>query len=438
MKRLFCLSCLLCFVLTQSAALAGDWRQFRGPNSNGTTDEKNLPVDWSKDGKIVWTAELPGPSAATPIVSGDHIFISSSNADKKSMLAMAFDRKSGKKLWEKHISDGLQRDTRSNYASNSPVADGEHAVFFYGTGTLVTFDYAGKQLWRREMAKDYGEFAFGWTFSTSPIIHGGKLYMQVLQRDTPVDGRGFKDKKNESYLLALDPKTGKQIWKVGRSSQARAESREAFTTPVIAKVDGKDQLLVIGGDDLTGHDPATGAELWRWGTWNHDRVGHWRHVPSPIIGKGIVLVCAPKRDPIYAIKPGKGKLSDDSIAWISKETRELSSDVPTPAFYDGDFFVLSDVRKNLARVDPLTGKTKWSVRTQGRSKYEASPTIADGKIWIINFHGEVDVHDAKTGELLATNKTDATREYPVRSSAVAAHGDIFVRTNRKLICVRKK
>ncbi len=201
-----------------------------------------------------------------------------------------------------------------------------------------------------------------------------------------VDGRGFKDRENESYLLAMDPRTGKELWRHVRPSQAKAESREAFTTPIPFEHDGRKELLVAGGDDITGHDPATGKELWRWGTWNPGRIGHWRLVPSPIAGDGIILACAPKKDPIYAIKAGgEGRLDDDSVAWVSRDTRDLTADVPTPAFYDGDFFVLSDPRKMLLRVDPQTGAVKWSVRTPGTDKYEASPLVADGKIYLINF-----------------------------------------------------
>jgi outer membrane protein assembly factor BamB len=254
----------------------------------------------------------------------------------------------------------------------------------------------------------------------------------VLQRDKPAD-------KNDSYLLCLEAKTGKEIWRRARPSQAREESRESFTTPVVATIGDKRQLLVIGGDDLTGHDLESGAELWRWGTWNPERIGHWRHVPSPVAGDGIVLVCAPKRDPIYAIRPaGEGSLGDDAIAWVSREARALTSDVPTPAFADGDFFVLSDVRKSVSRVDPQSGKAEWTTDLPGDPKYEASPLVADGKIYVINFHGQLVTLDAKTGKVLSNFDTEATREYPVRSSVIAAAGQLFVRTNRKLLAIGKK
>ena len=417
---------------------AENWPQFRGPSFNGSTSEKDLPAKWDED-DIAWTAELPGPSAATPAIWGDHIFVSSVSPENKSLEALAIDRRSGKKLWQHTVADGVDRDKRSNYASNSPATDGKVVVFFYGRGELVAYDFAGKEKWKKDIAKEYGDFAFLWTYATSPVIWDGRLYIQVLQRDTPVDGRGIKPRGIESYVLALDPANGEKLWKVARPSKARAESRESFATPVPwVGADGQKQLLVVGGDALTGHDVKTGKELWRWGTWNPERIGHWRHVPSAVAGEGIALVCAPKKDPVYAIRLGdKGELGKDAVAWVSEDNRQISSDVPTPAFADGEFFLLSDVRKSLSRIDPKTGDVRWTTRLPGNPKYEASPTIADGKVYLINFAGEVVVVDAKEGEILSTWKSGTTKEYPVRSSIVASQGQLFVRGNRKLWAIGK-
>jgi outer membrane protein assembly factor BamB len=192
----------------------------------------------------------------------------------------------------------------------------------------------------------------------------------------------------------------------------------------------------VGGDDLTGHDPETGQELWRWGTWNPERIGHWRHVPSAVAGDGIILVCAPKQSPIYAIRHGdRGVLGDQAIAWVSQEDRDVAADVPTPAFYDGDFFVLNDLRRMLCRVEPQTGKVKWKIRTPGSDKYEASPLAADGKIYLVNFVGDVVIVDADSGEILNNISMDDPSEDNIRSTISAAHGQLFIRTNRKLYCV---
>jgi outer membrane protein assembly factor BamB len=429
----------LCLLLILAAPLqATDWPQFRGPFFNGSTDETELPSSWSETENLVWTTELPGPGAGTPIVWKDRVFVSAADPEENTLLACGIDRGTGKILWQETVARGISRTHRSNFASPSPATDGELVVFFYGNGDLVAFDFAGKKLWSRNIQEEYGEFAFLWTFASSPLLYDGRLYLQVLQRDVPVDGRGLEDKKNESYILAMEPKTGKTLWRHVRPSKARAESRESFTTPIPVRWEGRESILVIGGDALTAHDPDTGTERWRWETWNPGKIGHWRHVPSPVTGDGIVLVCAPKRDPVYAIKlGGSGQLGEGAVAWVSRETREVSADVPTPAFYDGDFFILSDVRKTLTRVEPRTGKVKWMTRTPGQAKYEASPLAADGKLYLMNFDGDVVVVQADDGKILEVVEMKTTREYPVRSTISAAHGQLFIRTNRKLTCIGK-
>ncbi|MBA7651605.1 Outer membrane protein assembly factor BamB [subsurface metagenome] len=428
----------LVFVLVAvSVARAGNWPQWRGPYFNGSTDEKNLPSDWSRTDKIVWSVDLAGSSAATPIIWGNKVFLSGVDSDRGTLLAMCFDRTSGKLLWRDDVAKGISQDRRSTYAASSPVTDGNIVVFFYANGDLVCFDLNGRRQWARNLHDDYGPFAFLWTFGSSPTLFEGRLYIQVLQRDVPVRGRGLKDKKNESYVLAMDPETGDTLWRQIRPSKARGESREAYSTPIPFSFNGNQQLLIVGGDALTGHDLETGKELWRWGTWNPRRITHWRLVPSPVTGDGVVLVCAPKNAPVYAIRPtGRGVQDDGAIVWFSQEVREVSSDVPTPALFDGDFFVLSDLRKYLSRVEPRTGKVKWTIRTPGRAKYEASPLAADGKVYIINHAGEVAVIDAANGNVINLIPMDkpSGREV-VRASISAAYGHLFIRTTRRLYCV---
>jgi outer membrane protein assembly factor BamB len=431
MKRFFL---LLIIISASSIASAADWPNWRGPYYNGSTDEKNLPANWSRTENVAWSVDLPGPSAATPIISGDKIFLSSTNTENDSLLAMALDRKSGKILWQHQIAIGSSKDYRSTLAAPSPVTDGKIVTFFYGNGDLVTFDIDGRKLWSRNIQKDYGPFAFLWTFSSTPALFDGKLFLQVLQRDVAVSGKGFADKPNLSYILAIDQKTGKTIYKQHRPSEAIAESREAFTTPIPATIAGKKQLLVVGGDALTSHDLATGKELWRWETWNPSRIHHWRVVPTPVVGEGLVIVCAPKNEPLYAIKPGK---KEATLAWKTTDS-DVTSDVPTPAFYDGDFFVLSDKRHTLSRIEAKTGKTKWSITAPGEIKHEASPLAADGKIYTINHDGYAAAIDAKTGKILNEVSMDTPKDRNiVRSSIIASGEQIFIRTTQKLYCIGK-
>ncbi|MBP87120.1 MAG: hypothetical protein CMJ64_10450 [Planctomycetaceae bacterium] len=414
--------------LLASSAWATDWAQLRGPNFNGSTDETGLPTKWSQTENIEWSIDLPGPSAATPVVSGDHVFVSSTDLTNESLVAFAFDRKGGKQLWRKEISKEIRRKSRSTFSSPSPASDGEVVVFFFGNGEMRTYDFDGKEQWH----KNLGPFAFGWTFSTSPLIYDGTLYMQILQN---------KSLNTPSYILAMDPASGKELWRHERPSHAVAESLEAFNTPTPYEHNGIKQLLVNGGDAVTGHDLRTGKELWRWETWNPGKEGHWRLVPSPVAGDGVVLLCAPKKNPVYALPTNKrGKLSDKDLYWVSREERNITSDVPTPAFYDGDFFILSKSRRFLSRVEPKTGKIKWETELKSRQQLEASPLAADGKIYTFDFDGVATVVDAANGKILNTipmeDKANLGLDF-IRSSIIAAQGNLFIRTNTKLYCVGK-
>jgi len=441
-------------------APAADWPNWRGPAYNGTTPETNLPVEFSPTNNVKWTAPLPGLSAATPIIHGNHVFISSTDDRTKTLVALALDRATGKQLWLQEVSPGFAKDHRSNYAASSPVTDGQLVVFLYGNGDLAAFDFSGKKLWARNLEKDYGPFAYYWTYGASPTLHGGKLYVPVLQRNEPVQGRGRTDGPIESYLLALDPATGQELWRHIRPSDARAESMEAYTTiipveryddpgaftivdgsppPVTAQLPIKrTQLLIAGGDCLTGHDAATGKELWRWSTWNPTKNSGWRLVPSPVEAGKVAVVHAPRGAPTYAIKlGGKGTLDDRALAWTSTD-REISSDVSTPAYYQGRLYVLNSDRKTIARVDPATGKADWIGELDSRSKFESSPTAGDGKLYFQNHAGEVFVVDAAPEFKLRQRVTmgDAG-ERDARATIAISGGNLFIRTATKLYCVGK-
>ncbi|MBI5774762.1 MAG: PQQ-binding-like beta-propeller repeat protein [Verrucomicrobia bacterium] len=423
-------------LLIGAAAHAGNWPHLRGPGFNGAADEKNLPATFSKTENVAWSVDLPGPSAATPVVWDGTVFVSTMDVRSKSLHALALDAKSGRTLWQHKVADGANRDDRSNFSSPSPATDGKLVVFFYGNGDLLAFDFAGKKLWSRNIQKDYGDFAFQWTFSASPTLFNGKLYLQVLQRDEAVHGKGKAG--GESYLLCLEPATGKTLWRHVRPTEAQAESREAFSTPVPHQHNGRWELLILGGDMVSGHDPATGKEFWRWGTWNEQRIGHWRLVPSPVAGAGVVLACAPKKEPVFAVKlGGNGALPASAVAWKSAKPSPVTSDVPTPAFYQGDFFVLSDGAKSLSRVAP-NGAVKWTISTPGIKKYESSPLANDGKIYLMNFAGDVVVVSAADGKIVHQTVMGEPGDDATRSTLVAAQGHLFIRTNKKLFCIGAK
>jgi outer membrane protein assembly factor BamB len=424
----------------QSSVTAENWPQWRGPNFDGSTSAQGLPTEFSKTKNVKWMAELPGASAATPIIWEDKVFISSTDEDRQTLQAMCLDRKTGKVLWNQDVGVGLQRQpARANYASPSPLTDGNLVYFFYGNGSLIAFDLDGKKVWTKNIESEHGQFAFQWDFSSSPMLYDGILYLQVLQRNVPVHGRGRQN--GPSYLLAMDPKTGEELWKHIRPSEARAESLEAFSTPIPFTHEGRAEILIVGGDAISGHDPKTGQEFWRWGSWNPShRIGHWRLVPSPVAGGGVILACAPKGEPVFAVKAGlNGPQDDSALAWSTADKKDITSDVPTPLFYDGHFYILNRERPfNIACMDP-SGKVIWSERLESRSFFETSPTGADGKIYFMNEKGEAWVIAAGNEfKILHRASMGEPNDSLLRSSISVAHGNLFIRTGNKLYCIEER
>lgn len=438
-------STILAFLFCPIFFVFADWPNWRGPNFNGSAcDEESYPVSFNQQKGVKWVLDLEGPSASTPIVYKDRIFLSGTRLPhdedlKPALLALCLDRKSGKVLWTKSASSGyqpggndgtiLQLDSRSNYSSPSPVVSEKHAVFFYGNGDLLCLDHSGNFIWKRNIQKDYGDFCFQWTFSTSPTLFRNRIYLPVLQRDEQVHGRGRSNA--ESFILCLDLENGETIWRHIRHSSARKESRESFSTiiPYLGN------LLVAGGDFLTAHEPISGEELWRWGTWNPDHKQEWwRLVPSPVSGNGKILVCAPKNAPVFAVSY-PNEQNEARLAWDTSQNKFVTSDVPTPLFYDNHFFILSDLRKNLCKVIPENGSLVWKLDLPGKYKWRSSPTAADDKIFLMNHNAEVLVVCSNDGKILHSTKMGEEYDDQTRSSIALSGGQLFIRTNKKLYCI---
>ncbi len=442
--RVAMLASVFTMVMLVTAASAENWAHWRGPQWNGSSSETKLPVKFGPSENVKWVAPMPGPSAGTPVIFGDRVFVSSTDPANEALMAICLDRKTGKVLWQDNAGSGYQPggagskielDGRSNYASPSPVTDGKIVVFNYGNGDVIAYDMDGKRLWARNIQKEVGDFSFQWTYSSSLTIYDGKLYYLLLQRNIPVHGRGRDGA--ESFLMAMNPMTGKTLWKHVRPSDARNESLETFSTPIPYEGAGRREILIAGGDVLTGHDPDNGQEIWRWGTWNPEHKEEWwRLVPSPVAGGGAVVIPAPKNSPVYAVKAGlKGTHEGtDGLLWKS-DPKQMTSDVPTPAFADGSFFVVSDQRnRNVARVEPRTGKILWQTEIPGFSKTWGSPTVADGKVYFMNLVGTVFVVDAQDGRILHQVEM-VENEKEIRSTISVSQGNLFIRTNGALFCI---
>ena len=434
-SKAFCaalaLACAGSNIFTLSAA---NWPQWRGPDFNGSSPEKHLPSSWSTTEGVLWKAALPGPAGSTPIVWKNHVFVTSPDTEKNLAL-IALDRKTGKVLWQKTVAEGDRTVGRNNMASPSPVTDGKLVITMFGTSDIAAFDFSGKEIWKRNLGRDFGKLAVMWIYGSSPMLHDGKLYVQVLQRDNPADYAHAVDgnPKRESYLLCMDPKTGKDIWRHVRPTDAIKESNEAYSTPIPVKTAKGTEIVVLGGDYMTGHSPKDGAELWRAGGLNPKHDPWWRIVPSPVSADGVILASAPKRDPVFAFKTGgKGDITTSELAWAFKEN---PTDWSTPLYYQGKIFVLDGDKKVMTCLDPKTGEKKWQGPLGVRETFWSSPTAADGKIYCIGEGGTVVVLSA--GDEFKILDTIKMGEAPVKSTIAVAEGQIFIRTSQNLYCIGK-
>lgn len=442
---------LLASLSLQTAVLAENWPNWRGPDQDGSSPETGLPEKFSTTEGVRWAATVPGLSASAPVIWGGNVFLTAPVVAEKKLVGLCYDKETGEEKWRVTISEGseVQWDDKSNLASPSAATDGDRVYFLFANAIAAACDFSGKTVWKRDFKETHGAFATQWTYGSSPTIDSGKLYIQVLQRNESFTFQGKFDKGTpgkdlSSYILAIDPANGKDIWKQIRPSTAKIESLEAFSSPVFTTYKGQRLMLISGGDTLTIHNAETGKEFSRIATWNPPGEGYnsfFRLVPSPVVGDGIAIVCAPKNSPVYALPlDAKGETQP---AWQT-EAKGVTSDVPTPAFYKGHFYVLDGGRKTLSCLEPKTGKVLWTGELGGKTKFESSPTVADDKVYCMNFWGEVYVARANTDkfELLSVNEMgDGSKPNgnaaSVRSSISVSGSSLFIRTQEKLYRVGK-
>jgi outer membrane protein assembly factor BamB len=397
------------FILGISTLNAEDWPQWRGPSLNGVSLEKNVPVRWSTTENITWKLAMPERSGSTPIVWGDYMFL---NVGEGSSLALwAVDRTSGAVRWKRPLGNGNRRMMKQQMSSPSPVTDGRSVWVMTGTGVLKSFDFAGKELWGRDIQADYGRFGLQWGYASSPLLFEDSLYVQVLH------GMHTDD---PSYLLRIDKATGKTVWRVLRMTRARFESPDAYTTPALLRHGNSTEIVITGGDVVTGHDPATGQEIWRADGLNPYNDGSYRIVASPVV-HGDLLFAPSRERPLLALKPGgRGDVTKSHVLWSFNN----GPDVPTPVT-DGTYLYSINDRGILYCLDARTGRVVYGPQRLRNATYSGSAVLAEGKIYITDEDGVTSViRSGPRFELLSENDL---QDYTLSSPAVS-DGQIFVRT----------
>jgi outer membrane protein assembly factor BamB len=418
MKNLVLLTALT-VVLRIVPAVTEQWPQWRGPMLNGVSAEKNLPVRWSTTQNVTWKLAMTQESGSTPIVWGEHVFLSAGEGGELSLWAV--DRNRGSIRWKRSLGGGNRRMMKQQMSSPSPVTDGTTVWVMTGTGILKAFDFAGKELWGRNIQQDYGRFGLQWGYASSPLLFEDALYVQVLH--------GMRT-DDPSYLLRIDKATGKTLWRVNRLTRARFESPDAYTTPALLKYGTTTEIVVTGGDVVTGHDPATGKEVWRADGLNPYNDGSYRIVASPLVAGDVIF--APSRErPLLALKPGgRGDVTKTHVLWSFNN----GPDVPTPVS-DGTYLYSINDRGIMFCLDARTGKTVYGPQRLRNATYSGSAILADGKIYITDEDGVTTV--VQSGPKFALVAENDLGDYTLSSPAVS-EGQIFVRTASFLYAIGQR
>ncbi|HZT79171.1 MAG TPA: PQQ-binding-like beta-propeller repeat protein [Gemmataceae bacterium] len=422
-----------CVVLAAlpAAALAGNWPQWRGPTGDSVSAETGLPLHWSEGKGVVWKCPLPGDGASTPAVWGDAVFVTCQKGDD--LVLLKVNKGSGQAEWERTVGSGkVVRETAKargeqkfhklhNLASPSPVTDGRRVFAHFGNGDLAAYDFAGNQLWHRNLQKDHGDYTIWWGHANSPVLYRD-LVIAVCMQDSL---RDVGEKAVDSYVVAYDQATGEPRWKTLRNTRAEKEECDAYTTPIFHEANGKVEMIVWGGRQLDAYDPATGKQLW----YLPVPVGN-RTITGPTLADGMVYATCGMRKDLVAVKlGGTGRLPDAAITWRATEN---TPDSPCPVAYKGLLFVASDSGFVQCR-DAKTGEVKWKERLPA-GDYKASPLAADGRVYFVNLTGRCTV-------LAASAKFEKLAENPLDDGFIASpavsDGRLYLRGRKALYCVGK-
>jgi len=416
-------------ILLGSAALAAEWSQWRGPYFNGSTDAKNLPAVLDPNQTLLWKTPMPGKSSATPVIAAGKVYLASTENSSDRLLAMCLDAATGRVLWQYTAARADKTLPSGNtMASCSPCAQADGAVFLFGEGTLVKLDTSGKEIWKRNLVADYGPLTLDFGFSSSPLLLEERLYIPVLRRVK--SSRADSAAELDSYLLCVNAADGKTIFRQTRPTDAREESTNAYTTPLPVSIAGKMHVVVYGADCVTGHDPQTGKELWRYTYITDKKRTIDRQIPTPVAADGILVCSWPRGDRTFALDLDKLAANEPSQVWRMDQP---GSDITCAAVYQGNVYQIAERNKTLTCLNPRSGQVHWTAQLDRADMYYASIAAGDGKLYLVNRQGVVTIAaaDPAAFRVLSTHNLG---EQPVDSSIIIADNKVFLRTAKNLYC----
>ena len=418
-----------CVGLCGATASAENWPEWRGPQHNGISTETGIATTWAKDKNVAWSVKLPGQGGATPVVWDDRIYLTSAEGEDLVVIGLTT---AGKELWKTKIGTG-NKDARTgegNSASPSPVTDGQHVWVFFGTGELACLDPAGKIVWQFNVQERYGKIEIQFGMTSTPILHEGSLYLQLIHG---TQGKDYTVGK----VVRLVAETGKEVWAVDRQQSPEDECKHAYCSPIL--MPGKNpHLITHGGDCTVGHSLKDGSELWRLdelngpSQYNKNHDNTLRFVASPAATEEFLVVPTAKGGPVLGLQASElsGNVTGKSpVKWFGDKT----PDVSCPVIHEGLVYLcMTDGR--LRCVDQKTGEKVYDERIHN-AQYRASGVVSEGHMYLTARDGMCTVVKlGKAFEVLAENELGE----PQTASPVISNGTLYMRTYHALYAIRAK
>jgi outer membrane protein assembly factor BamB len=382
------------------------WPRWRGPSGQGLATGTGYSDTWSPTQGVLWKSPVPGAGNSSPIVWGDHIFVTSSYEGGRKLSLLAYRRSDGRLLWETPAPAG-RTDSGAHYknghASSTPATDGQRVYVLFGARGLFAFDFAGKLAWERDLGPmDAYHGAAG-----SPLLYRDRIIL-------------YQDQFSGSFIAAFDTRTGRELWRTRRDASV------GWGTPIAIRAGQRDEIIVNGQQHVTSYDPITGRELWRCGGTTYEVI------PTPVVGYGMVFCSSGRAGPTLAIRPGgSGDVSRTHLAW---ESPRGSPFVPSPILYGEQIYMVNDMASIVTSLSATTGQSLWQGRlgVAQREGFSASPVAVDGKIFFTNDDGETFVLRAgPTFELMHVNQLGES----ILASPALVDGRWYFRTQRNLYAV---
>lgn len=399
------------------AARAENWPQFRGPTGQGISSERNLPTQWSDTENVAWKTPIPGEGWSSPIVHGNHVFLTAATAGGGKCHVLAIDRKSGKILWNKEVltQETRRKEQKNSYATPTPVTDGNLVFAVFGGGGMVAVDYQGNVVWTYDKVKFYSRHGLG----ASPVLFENLLIMPFDGSNPPPEEKiGWKTPWEEARILALDKQRGTVVWEA-----RRGPSRIAHTTPLVVSKP-QPRLYSTAGDVIQAFDLRDGRRIWTAYSQGEGVV------PSPVLAENLFVTCSGFEKPtIRAVRlGGEGDVTSTHIAW--EQTKGVPSQ-SSVVYVDPHLYAVTDQGVvSIYEVSPSDARLIDQGRAPGN--YSASPVAADGKIYLLSEQGNTTV--IESGPEFKVIASNALGERCQASPAVS-QGRIFIRTDKNLYCI---